>query len=109
MLLAGRGYSLQPANPGITFAASQSFFRVSESEDGFDWNGDNDLDDTILFRVPLTNCDPDNMGVLNTLSGEPAVTSDGLFGAAFFADESIVNSDLNDDGVIGFALRTFSF
>ncbi len=109
MILAGRGWAVQPTNSGLTVAATQAFFRVSEASDGFDWNGDLDISDTILFRVPLNSCDPTNMGVLNTFADTPAIISDGVFGGAFLADESMEGADLNGDGVIGLALRTFRF
>lgn len=109
MILAGRGWAVQPTNSGLTVAASQAFFRVSEASDGFDWNGDLDIGDTILFRVPLNSCDPSNMGVLNALGDTPAIVSDGVFGGAFLADESMAGVDLNGDGVTGLALRTFRF
>ncbi len=110
MILAGRGWAVQPGNSGLTIAAGHSFFRVSEDSDGFNWNGDGDSSDQLLFRVPLTQCDSTNMGVLNSIPGEPAIHTDGVFGAAYFADETAQGLDLNMNGeVAGLALRTFRF
>ena len=110
MILAGVGWAVQSSNSGMVLAGNNAFFRVSESEDGFDWNADSDLNDFILFRSLIATCEPTNMGLLNTQPGESAIRTDGSIGAAYTADEALSGVDLNGDGVVsGYAVRTFRF
>ena len=110
MRRAGVGWAVPQQNSGLVIAASRAFFRASEADDGFDWNGDGDRTDFVLFRTPVTVCSTTNMGTTANLVGEPTIYDDGLFGAVFFADEVAADADLNGDGTIsGLALRFFRF
>ena len=110
MRRAGAGWAVPQQNSGLVIAASRAFFRASEPDDGFDWNGDGDQNDFVLFRTPVTVCSTTNMGTTANLTGEPTIYGDGLFGAVFYADESAAGADLNGDGTTGgLALRFFRF
>jgi hypothetical protein len=112
MLVAGLGWSVQGGNSGLVIAGNRALFRVSEGEDGFDWNNDGDDDDFVLFRSLLTACEPTNMGTLNDLSAPfpDAVLTRDNGGAIYLVDETDAGFDVNDNGTIGgFAVRWFRF
>ena len=93
----GLGFALVADNCGIVIARNWAFFRVSESADATDYNGDGDMNDTILGRNPTGTCDPVLMSVSNTEDG-PAIATDGDRGGAFLASEFLAGRDLNGDG-----------
>jgi hypothetical protein len=112
MLVAGLGWAVQSDNSGLVVAAGRAFFRVSEAEDGFDWNNDGTADDMVLFRSPLTACEPVNMGTLNDIATpfSDAILTRGTGGALYVVEESNANFDVNDNGIVGgFAVRWFRF
>jgi len=112
MLVAGLGWAVQAGNSGLVIGGSRALFRVSEGEDGFDWNNDGDDDDFVLFRSLLTACEPTNMGTLNDLSAPfpDAVLTRDNGGAIYLVDETDAGFDVNDNGTIGgFAVRSFRF
>lgn len=94
----GVGYALSNANPGVVVAGGFAYFNVGEAEDNFDYTGDGALDDVLLFRNPLTACNPIDMSVSSSLPGPAIVTDDNARGAAFFVSEAMEGMDLNGDG-----------
>jgi hypothetical protein len=110
LIIAGLGWAVQPLNGGVVIRSGVAFFRVSEPDDDVDWNNDDDENDFILFRSPVTACSPTNMGTLNNLPNTPAIYSGTAQGGLFFASESAAGQDLNGDGTIaGLAARFFPF
>lgn len=113
--LFGRGFALEPGNPGHLVAGGNLLMRVGEAADNVDYNNDGDKDDQVLIRVPLNSCQPVAMSIHNSLATS-AIQTDGLVGAVFLAEEAQTigpNSngvDINKDGYVGgFALRYFRF
>lgn len=93
----GVGFALDPIEEGIVIRGSQVFFRVSESEDSVDHNGDGDLGDPVLFRNPILACAPVVLGTASALGG-PCVVTDGITGGAFVSSEPFSGEDWNEDG-----------
>ena len=89
--------ALDSGNPGMVLAGGVVFYRVDETEDNRDWNGDGDLDDQILWRTQRANLSSNEMGTLNSLPGAAAVIASD-FGAAYVADEGMADRDFNNDG-----------
>jgi len=92
----GLGIAVVEDDAGIVLSPTMVFFRVSEDDDDIDYNGDNDEDDPILMRNPLTTCFPRVMGVC-TDSGDRVIVTDGVRGAAFLADEILAGEEYNGD------------
>ncbi len=98
-----------PAGAGIVLAFGSLLYRVDEAEDNRDWNKDGDESDQVLLRTRLSDVATDVLGTLNALT-LPAVVTDDDRGAAFLADETIAEADLNGDGDANdFVLRWFRF
>jgi len=99
----GPAIAVDDDNAGIVITAGVSFFRVDETADNYDWNGDGDKNDRVLFRT-RTSTLQDNFPVstLNSLSRPAIEYGAGNIGIAFVADESMISSgasrDLNKDG-----------
>jgi hypothetical protein len=105
----GVGYAVHQTNAGIEIAAGFVFFRVSEADDARDYNGDNQMNDVVLFRNPLTSCNPAPLGTASLVPG-PVLITDRVAGGAFFTDEAMAGVDLNADGDMGdVVLRYFRF
>ena len=94
--------------PGMVVAANQIFYRVNEMEDNNDWNNDGDMNDDVLLRSSLFNGSTVAMGTLNSVVAGSAITTDGVNGAGFVADEAQAAQDFNGDGdMTDFVLRWF--
>lgn len=105
----GMGYAVHKTNAGIEIAAGFAWFRVSEADDNRDYNGDGQANDVVLFRNPLTSCNPAPFGTASLISG-PVLITDRVAGAAFFADEAMASVDFNADGDTGdVVVRYFRF
>jgi hypothetical protein len=105
----GMGYAVDKANAGIEIAAGFAFFRVSENNDNTDYNGDGQKNDVVVFRNPLTSCDPVPMATASALTGQVIVT-DRIAGAGFLSDESQAGLDFNGDGdTTDLVVRYFQF
>jgi hypothetical protein len=105
----GPAIALDSANPGMVLAQGMVFYRVDETEDNRDWNGDGDLDDQILWRTGKSNLISNEMGTLNSLPGAASVIASD-FGAAYVADEGQADTDFNKDGdKADFVVRWFRF
>ncbi|MFT5289054.1 MAG: hypothetical protein ACI82F_001113, partial [Planctomycetota bacterium] len=105
----GVGFALEPSSAGIIVSRGWVFYRVSESADNIDYNGDSDKNDTIVLRNPTLSCLP---RVLATGHAQDtvAVFTDDEQGAAFLTSEFAANEDLNDDGDMNDSvLRHFTF
>ena len=74
------------------------YYRVDEVEDENDWNEDGDENDLVLLRTSVSAGTTAVMGALSNLAGAPAIETDGMLGAAFFASEAMEGADLNNDG-----------
>ncbi|QDU85480.1 hypothetical protein Pla163_26110 [Planctomycetes bacterium Pla163] len=113
MIAAGVGWAVEGGNSGLIVAGNQAMFRVSEAEDGFDWNADGSIDDMVLFRTFVGSCSPTNMGTLNDLPGTEAAMTSGTAGAFYLVDEDAIGVsglDINDNGTVGgYAVRHFRF
>jgi len=114
--LFGVGFALHGASPGITLAAGNAFFRVSENQHNVDFNGDGDNADAVLVRRPFSSCNPSAMTVHN-FDSQAAILTDGIAGALLLLDESLTQGpnaplglDINQDGKVGgFVIRHFRF
>jgi len=105
----GVGFALADGNAGIVIAAGFAFFRVSEANDNLDYNGDGDKADEMLFRNPLTTCEPVAMAVSSAIVS-PVITTDRLQGGAFLSSESKAGVDFNHDGdTTDLVVRYFMF
>ena len=95
----GASLAVVQNNAGISLANGWGFFRVSETAQGFDVNGNGQPDDVLLFRLGLGNGVLANMGALNTLERPSIETeSDGIGeGAAFLSDETIFGENISGD------------
>jgi hypothetical protein len=63
----------------------------------------------VLFRNPLTSCEPIPMGTASIVPGQVLIT-DRVTGGAYFADESMAGVDFNEDGDTGdIVVRHFRF
>lgn len=99
MTFPGIGYAVVADNPGFAIINSVIYFRVSEAQDGRDYNGDEDTDDICLFRTPLgTGCPIDFVSVTDSNPG-PVAAGD-IRGVGFLAAESAEGVDYNEDGDI---------
>jgi len=107
LVFPGVAIAVQPDNAGIVIAREYAFYRVEEADDSRNWNtsGDTDETDFILFRTSLQQGVSASMGVLNAISGRPAIELNRdettPYGAAFLADEQLQGpggQDLNADG-----------
>lgn len=110
MVVPGVGFAAPASGPGTVLAAGSAYFRVSEAGDGVDHNLDGDLDDTVLFRNSLVECNPDFVGTCADLPG-PAIFVDvnETAGAGFYAFEIDEGVDYNSDGdTDDFVLRVFN-
>lgn len=95
----GPAVAVPATNPGIVLAGGYAMYRVDESADNRDWNGDNVKDDFVLFRTNVSSNFSSLIGfetraTANNLSGD-AIQSSGGLGAAYLADESMAGADLN--------------
>jgi len=95
----GLGYAVVADNPGFVVINSIIYFRVSETEDARDYNGDEDTDDICLFRTPLgSGCPIEFVSVTDATPGPVATGS--TRGVGFLAVESMEGVDFNEDGDI---------
>lgn len=96
-------------NAGIVSVAGIALYRVDENADNFDWNGDGDKSDFVLFRTKIAGLTESfAVSSLNALSAPAAFVGigtgqgDDAVGVAFIADESMISAgtsrDLNGDG-----------
>lgn len=106
-IVSGNGWAVSPTGPQV-LAFGQTFLRVDEAADGFDWNSDGDQSDAILFRISLSGCNPVEVAEIDD-SAFPPIETDGGRGAMLYTDETTSGVDLNGDGNVGgLALRYFS-
>jgi hypothetical protein len=105
----GPAVAVDDDNAGILIVAGIALYRVDEAADNFDWNGDGDKNDFVLFRTNVAGItDSFAVSTLNSLSAPAAFAAIGVgegqtaLGVAFIADESMISSgsnrDLNGDG-----------
>jgi hypothetical protein len=88
----GMGYAVDKMNAGIVIASGFAFFRVSEGDDNRDYD-DDPADNVVLFRNPLTTCNPVFMGTASIVPG-PVIHTDRGTSAAFLS----TGIDFNGDG-----------
>ncbi len=93
----GIGYAVDPLNAGLVIANNHAYFRVSEAADNRDYNNDGAMNDSILFRNPLAQCNPIAMATSSGLQGF-VIETDGARGAGFFSSEFQAGLDFNGDG-----------
>lgn len=100
----GQGYAVLPGDPGIVLVRGFAFYRVSETQDAFDYNNDGDTSDMILFRNPQAFCATVAMGTERIPPGggtTPVIFTDGFNTGAFLSSElpgSGAGIDFNGDG-----------
>ena len=96
----GQGYALHEPDPGITLSKGWVFYRVSESADDQDYNGDGFKTSVILVRNPQLTCNTTIMATASSLPGDenPVVVTDGVTGGVFLASEFEAGVDFNSDG-----------
>jgi hypothetical protein len=103
--LPGVAIAVQTGNAGMVITKNVAFYRVSESEDSRDWNGDTLETGFVLFATSLSEQRSVGLGALNSLSGRLAIefnedeSSPSV--AVFLADEQLqgaAGTDLNIDG-----------
>ncbi len=106
-------FAAEADDAGMVLAAGLGFYRISESADSKDWNGDGDLSDHVLFRTALDTGTTSYMGVASNVS-RPVVDLDPATGApagaGLVSSESSAGSDINGDGDSSdFVVRWFKF
>jgi hypothetical protein len=98
----GAPVALDMGNAGIEVSNGWTYFRVDETEDGRDWNGDTDKDDMVLLRAPAAALHSTSyVGTLNNVLGPAIFRADpatGGLGIAFISDEGMELVDFNEDG-----------
>lgn len=105
----GPAVAIDADNAGVVSVAGIALYRVDENADNFDWNGDGDRSDFVLFRTRISDLgDSFAVSTLNSSSAPAAFIGigvgqgDSAIGVAFIADESSISSggsrDLNNDG-----------
>ena len=100
----GVGVAVEATNPGIITSGDFGFYRISESDQGFDYNLDGDLNDEILQRVNLTGSEPaTSMGVIDNSSDRvilvgTGVNPRGIIWVAPEAQQGASGLDFNGDG-----------
>lgn len=112
----GVAVAVDADNAGIVVSKNYAFYRVSEADDARDWNGDGDETDIVLFRTSLQQGTSTPTAILNNLvlggQATPAVIVDTVgtpLGAALVVDETLVGSDVNQDGTQHFVVEYFRF
>jgi hypothetical protein len=87
---------------GTVIENDVAYYRVDESDDNFDWNGDGDKLDEVLFRTTVSTLDDSFfIATLNALPIPAVVTDSNDVGAAWLVQESMlsgIGGDLNGDG-----------
>ncbi|MED6333861.1 MAG: hypothetical protein VYE81_00560 [Planctomycetota bacterium] len=111
LLFPGFAVAVDSDNAGIVIQNGWAFYRVSESEDGADWNGDGDTNDSLLWRTELVQGLTHVVSILNTENGPAVVTqaSGEVAVSAWIVNEAQAgdaNGDGRDDG---FAVRYFAW
>jgi hypothetical protein len=103
--LPGVAIAVQSGNAGMAIAKSDVFYRVSETEDSRDWNGDGLETGYVLFATSLSTQQSLSLGALNSLAQRQAVevnedeTSPTI--GVYLADEQLqgaTGTDFNLDG-----------
>jgi|688.fasta_scaffold05949_2 hypothetical protein len=101
-IFPGVAIAVRADNAGIGLGKNTGFYRVSESADNRDWNGDGDKSDYILFSTGITDGISRNLGILNNIARQAAqFDPESPSGAAYLVDESQAGptgADLNGDG-----------
>ena len=109
LVVAAPGIAAVPERLGTVIQFGTAFFRASEEADGLDHNGDGELDDVVLMRNSLLDCDPTFLSSVPDFAG-PCVASSGPTGGAFIGDEKADGQDYNGDGdAKDFVVRYFVF
>ncbi len=105
----GPAVAIDADNAGVVSVAGIALYRVDENADNFDWNGDGDKNDFVLFRTRISDLGESfAVSTLNSSSAPAAFIGvgvgqgDAAIGVAFIADESAISAgssrDLNGDG-----------
>ncbi|MDP6408307.1 MAG: hypothetical protein QGI46_02925 [Planctomycetota bacterium] len=111
LLFPGFAVAVDADNAGIVIQNEWAFYRVSETEDGADWNGDGDTFDSLLWRTQLPGGLTHVVSILNTEDAAAVVTQDGgdVDVSAWIVNEAQAG-DANGDGrADGFAVRYFAW
>lgn len=103
--IPGVAIAVQTANAGIVVSKGDVFYRVSESEDSRDWNGDGLETGFVLYATSLSQQVSVSIGTMNSLANRPSVDydADGASPsvAVYLADEQLqgpTGTDFNFDG-----------
>ena len=101
LLFGGGDAAVKSSNAGIVVAKTTAFYRVDETEDNRDRNGDGDKGDQILMRAPVAGGAGVYLSVLNDQPIPAGIVYDvaGTTGrVAFLAFEADAKQDFNNDG-----------
>jgi len=107
MEFPGFAVAVEPDNAGIVILSNVAYYRVSESENGYDVNGNGSGSDMLLWASHLSTGQTVNVSTLNSVNDMDSVLTDPLNAscAAFLVDEGGVVGDVNGDGdTSGFAV-----
>jgi len=86
-------------NVGLVISNNIAYYRVDEAADNFDWNGDGDKLDRVLFRTTVSTLgDSYYLSPSSDVPGPVVVADSANVAAAFLAEESAARVDLNGDG-----------
>jgi hypothetical protein len=103
--IPGVAIAVQTANAGIVVTKGDVFYRVSESEDSRDWNGDGLETGFVLYATSLGQQVSFDLGTMNSLPGRQAIEYDAEGAspsvAVYLADEQLqgpTGTDFNHDG-----------
>jgi hypothetical protein len=111
LLFPGVARAVEPTNVGLVVQSGLVTFRVSEADDGIDWNGDGDMLDHHVFRSGIVPSFVSFVGeVTNDVRPTLEVDRVMTFGGAFIGDEPAAMTDLNGDtDTVDDVLRYFRF
>ncbi|MBM3989827.1 MAG: hypothetical protein FJ298_02350 [Planctomycetes bacterium] len=95
----GPAVAVDADNVGLVISNNIAYYRVDEAADNFDWNGDGDKLDRVLFRTTVsTLADSYYLSPSSDVPGPVVVADSANVAAAFLAEESAARVDLNGDG-----------
>jgi hypothetical protein len=112
----GVAIAVKSDNAGVQIERGILFYRVSESEDNRDWNGDTDKVDFVLRQTSTSTSISSSIATSSSIAGQPSIYVDinatpGV--GALLTDESKVGlapgTDVNGDGAITFIVQYFRF
>ena len=94
-------FAVDPDNAGIVLSENIAFYRVSEPDNGRQYNNDGDMLDQVLYRSSLSTGETAFMGTANSLDRPVIELAPGEVnpvGSAFLSSEPSAGVDFNNDG-----------